>query len=240
VDRPAPVSSRRPWGRRVRRTDLLFGVLLPLICLVADPGVLRPGSLLLSPLWPERAVATYVFIALAIAALVSWRVWRNGALLVVGPLFVGALGALAIGLVLLPLSVICAFMLIGLLGLVPFGTALAFFGNGKQAWRAARAVHSRTVVLATSVLLGASLLAVSLGAQRLVDRRAVVFVEAAVAGDAQALARADARLRPFGPLVDRQIGWDAWADAADPEVKRRVRNAWLRATGQDLDDYVGD
>lgn len=238
MERPAPVARPKPPPKRFPR-DVLFAVVLPIVCLGADPGILRPGGLV-DPIWPENTVAANVFVALAMAAFVSWRVWRNGALLVVGPLFVGAAGALAIGVVLLPLSIVLVPALIGLLGLVPFGTAVAFFASGKRAWRAARATHSSAVVLAASIVLGGTLLGVAVGAQRSVNRRATALVQAAVAGDAQREARGIARLRAFGPLADGALAYDAWADAPTPEVRGRVFDAWLRATGQNLEAVFDD
>jgi len=213
--------------------DVLFGIALPVVCLLADPGVFR-GGLLVPPVLGRYAVASYVLLLPAMVFLGIWLVWQRGALLLAGPLLASGAVAIAIGLALLPLSLPMSLVLVGLLGLVPFGTGVAFFRNGLRAFRAAGANRRPAFVCIIVAVLGLAAIALPLVAQHRVDRRTTAVVEAALSGDAGREAVAVARLRPFGWLADPHAVTTAWRSTTDYVVQRRLARAWQNATGQDL------
>ena len=138
--------------------DVVFGIVAPVTCLVFDPGVFN-GSLLGGQFVGIR-VFSYAAMTLGIATLAIWLTGRvninqwTGFL--AGVLFVGTLFSLAVGIALLPLSLIGLLFLIGALGFVPFLTAFVFLRNAVRALRQTRpAVKTRQ--LAPLVLLGAVL-----------------------------------------------------------------------------------
>lgn len=115
----------RPFARsaKFRRFLLVaFGVVLPIVCFGLDHlGFHVYGAWTWSVRW---------FVGCELA-LFSWFLWRTpssefvrGGM--VAAFAVGAGFAMVTGLCLLPSSVIGVVVLIGLLGLVPFGTALAY------------------------------------------------------------------------------------------------------------------
>lgn len=123
----------RPTGRQ-NAYDVLVGILLPLICLYADPVVFT--SHLFPALKYYRWVA-YAFIGSEIAVLSLWLTLRdrvgNRALYFSGPLFAGALFALSLHAVMLPITLVGMIMIIGVLGFSPFLTAIAYLRNGIRA-----------------------------------------------------------------------------------------------------------
>jgi len=220
--------------------DLMFGIVLPLFCLVADPGILRGrGMSAVGPhILQSNVVAVYGAVVPAIVLFGVWCTWRRGPLLLAGPLLVGGCVSLAIGIALLPLSIMMSIALIGLLGLVPLGTAFAYLRNGLQAFRAARTAHSGAVAALMAVGLGAAVLALPLGAQAVVNARTTEAVAAALAGDARREAEAIAALKPFGWLIDDERFVAAWTAAADPVVRDRLARVWHGATGDELRDTI--
>ena len=244
-DRPAPPHASATDGSGARRApperriafDVAFGIVLPVVCLVADPGIFRGGGVM-PPVLGGYAAAAYAFILPAMAVLAVWLVARKGALLLAGPLLAGGVVALGIGVVLLPLSLPMSLVLIGLLGLVPFGTAVAFLRNGVRAVRAARANRPPAWAWGTAVVLGVATVLLPVAAQASVDRRTKAVVEAALLGDAKREAEAVAQLKPFGWLADARGMVAAWESTSDPTLKERLTRAWYAATGEYLDVWV--
>lgn len=128
---------RQFGGRPTRRQevhDLIFGIVLPLICLLLDPVVFRGGPF---PVLHHYRWLAYTFIAIEMAVLAYWLTMdvRSGigTLLLAGALAAGGLFALSLHAILLPLTLRGMIFLIGFLGLTPFLTSFVYFRN---AWRA--------------------------------------------------------------------------------------------------------
>lgn len=230
---PAEGTQGQPTAGQIT-FDVAFGIVLPIACLVADPGIFR-GDGMLGPMLGAHAAAAYALIVPAMAVLAAWLAARRGALLLAGPLLVSGVAALGIGVLLLPLSVPGIFIGIGLLGLVPFGTAATFLRNGVRALRAARTGRSPVLAHGAVALLGLVTLALPLAAQSLVDHRTRALVRAVQGGDPDAEAEAVARLKPFGWVADRRILTAAWERSGDSwTLQGRLARAWHEATGREL------
>ena len=117
--------------------DLIFGVIAPILCLVFDPGIIRPpndpclGSL---TVFNRYAMFMYIAIAVGVVALIIWlmlnNMLKNAAPFFAGVFAVGVPFALTIGIVILPMSLYgLLFMGLGLLGFIPFLTALTYLRN---------------------------------------------------------------------------------------------------------------
>ena len=128
--------------KRQRVFDAVAGIALPLICLLADPGVFAG--------WAYRPVV-YSFIGTEIAVLAAWLVLqkrlRTSALFFAGPLAAGGGFAFALGVALLPISVFGLLVLVGVLGFTPFFTAFAFVRGGLRAFRRGRTGRSVATVV---------------------------------------------------------------------------------------------
>ncbi|MBN1588832.1 MAG: hypothetical protein JW888_04900 [Pirellulales bacterium] len=140
----------------LRRTvfDLMAGVGMPILCLWYDPLLFHDDN-------PIRVLA-YLLIGFQILALLSWSVYdaltARPSGLFAGMLSVGCVLAAAIGITMLPLSLIGLVFLIGLLGFTPFLTAYVFGRNARRAMRLSpddsRRVHNTLFVLGVVLAIG--------------------------------------------------------------------------------------
>ncbi|HEX7901935.1 MAG TPA: hypothetical protein VF950_29520 [Planctomycetota bacterium] len=139
---------RRVSGGTTRQKvfDGVAGIALPLLCLLADPGVFAG--------WPYRPVV-YSFIGTEIAVLAAWlalqKRLRGSALFFAGPLVAGGGFAFVLGVALLPVSVFGLLVLVGVLGFTPFFTAFAFARSGLRAFRRGRAGRGPGAVAAITL-----------------------------------------------------------------------------------------
>lgn len=127
----APVPDRYALLRRVG-VDLSWGIVMPVLCVLYDPMVLRGAGLL--------GVFTYLVIGPQMLFLLIWMTLgtRYGSLaaFLTGALSVGSFAALIIAITMLPLSVLGFFLAgIGLLGFTPWMTAYVFGRNAAEAYR---------------------------------------------------------------------------------------------------------
>jgi hypothetical protein len=138
--------------RRQKAYDVVAGIALPVLCLLADPGVFKG--------WAYRPVV-YTFIATEIAVLAAWLLLqprlRSSALFFAGPLAAGGGFALALGVALLPLSFFGLLLLVGFLGFTPFFTSFAYLRSGLRAFRRGRGGKSPSSIAA--ILLAGTLFA---------------------------------------------------------------------------------
>jgi hypothetical protein len=130
--------------------DIIFGIIAPILCLIADPIVFQDkltyctnGPTDNNLLSPQRlAIFAYAMIGLGMLALLIWLIaWRylaSVAAAFAGIFFVGSELAIILGAILLPLSVIGLFVLIGIAGFTPFLTSFVYLRNGFRAWQIAR------------------------------------------------------------------------------------------------------
>ena len=120
--------------------DMIFGVVLPVLCFSFDPIVFRGGLINEDGIYAGARFYAYTLSALEMVALCAWlsaagRGGRGPAVLA-GVLFAGALFSFVVGVAILPWSAVGLIVLIGALGFVPFLTSLVYMRN---AWRAAGA-----------------------------------------------------------------------------------------------------
>lgn len=142
---PAP-----PGAARARRVsaDLLAGALMPIICLVFDPGVLDGSS------WGITVIAA---ILVQIAGLLLWQLLPGclpgPAAFFCGFFAIGCLLALMIGIAMLPMTLFGLLLLVGLLGTMPFLTAVVYLRNMASAGRTAFG-NRQTTTRITLLILG--------------------------------------------------------------------------------------
>ena len=126
--------------------DVIFGIVAPVICIIIDPGIIRPpfdscvGTL---TVFNQYAMFMYAAMAIGIVSLTIWLA-LNDTLKDAAPFFaavfaIGVLFALTIGITILPVSVYgLALMGLGALGFIPFLTALTYLRNCINAIQIAR------------------------------------------------------------------------------------------------------
>jgi hypothetical protein len=240
--RKRPGFWRRQFGELVTGPqvafDLIFGILLPITCLLMDPIVFtNDGLVALLPHWRSPA---YVFIGVVFAALALWLLGRArlGAALpiVAGVLLAGAVGAAGIGLVVLPIAVIGLALLIGALGFTPWATVFVCVRCGVRATRAAHQ-RSRRPELTTGVVLVAALAALGLpplmsAVQTRVRERHIAML---LSGDPSRVTAARQSLARWG--------WAMAPERLPREHRRRpqasraaaLAEAYMQMTGRSID-----
>jgi hypothetical protein len=121
------------------RFDALFGVIVPVLCFMADPIVFQ--SRIGEPPWLEHyQLVAYVISTIEMALFLVWRTFRkqvNGTSpIFAGVFFGGAAFSTVIGLAILPVTIIgLVFFLIGIFGFVPFVTAFVYLRTASRAMR---------------------------------------------------------------------------------------------------------
>jgi len=127
----------------------VFGIILPIVCYIADPFVMG-GWLSLASLF------VFGLSVLTMFAMLTWIVagGRSTAVdaVVAGVLFVGAGVAALVGILILPFSLIGLFVFIGALGLVPFGTAAVCVSAARRALHPGGALQALGAALAALLL----------------------------------------------------------------------------------------
>jgi hypothetical protein len=250
-DVPAPNSAgfwkrqfALPATKSQRTFDLWFGILLPILCFVCDPGFmagwLRSGAIFEFPL------VVRVLCAIAMLALALW--WVRGdafpALdsILAGALIAGGILALTIGISMLPLTVFGLLFILGLIGFIPFLTAFVCIRGAVRALHQAKARGMRRGGwIAAGVAAGA--IALTVGYQVAVDRvleRAVLEIATSSTPASKAAARRMRALQIILPpkeLVRLRLA----AVRANPDswgARVKYETAYEAITGQPMDKRI--
>jgi hypothetical protein len=215
---------------------LAFGVVLPVACLVFDPVVFRSSEALPgpfgSPLLGTFRVVGYSATAIGVASLLTWLAVRRPAGLSAGLLAGGAVFALGLGVVLLPVSLLGLFVLVGVFGFVPFGTAWVLAREARAAWRVASTRRAAAGWAAAGFLAACGVpWGLQLGAWEAVRSA----TEAAASDDPAEAERGAERLGRLWFAADADdLVW-AYERERDPDRRRRMAAAYRRLTGGDVD-----
>ncbi len=226
-----------------RAFDLVFGVVMPLLCLCFDPFVFPSDSTFGTGLLSSYRAPAYFIITLLVLCL-SWQLFSGGQVgtatasaLLLGVFAAGALFAFLLGCILLPFSLLGMLVAgMGLLGLIPFVTSLVYARNMLLAWRGGER-HGPGRVFATA-LVGATL---AIGLPVLMHLRATGHIESSVDAicsdeDVEAAIEHLSNLGLWGNLD--QVVW-AWGSERDPLRSERLAAAYWRITDMDIRHRLG-
>ena len=221
--------------------DVVFGLIAPILCFYFDPIVFK-GSFVQQSTIQSYQLFAYGVTAVEVSVLAVWLLF--GARLggwsrpVGGVLISGAVFSAAIGVLILPLSIIGLILVIGILGFIPFITAFVYLRVG---WRALKSEESMPVSWANALLIGAIL---SLGIPALlslyVSRTASRSVEVILHGSPQQAQVALARLRklPIIPRQDLEPLLQAYIVEKDANRKETLKDSYRLLTGEDIDRRI--
>jgi hypothetical protein len=217
--------------------SLAFGIIAPIICFALKPTLLPgdaielPGLSFISVFW----IFGYGVIGLGIASLALW-LWRGPRLgswcgMICGDLLACALFAGVLGLVMLPFSLIGLFAIIGVLGFVPFLTAITFTGNAMRAFHQSRKLLGGPLTWAAMFLGALLVFGVPGSLQAWVSLSIRHAIRDVAAGEPSAMAR----LRAWYPYAHRdRLVWSYEAER-DPVKKDRLARAFHDLTGEDVE-----
>jgi hypothetical protein len=233
----APVATR---GQK--KFDALFGIVLPALCLFFDPIVFRGGMMGTGgPVLGQYRLFAYGVIAIEIGVLALWllageRLKDWGGMLG-GAMLAGALFSLAVGMLILPYTIIGLIILVGVFGFIPFFTTFVYLRN------AARALATSEPYLgawrrAAALALGATVsLAAPAYAHLRIERAVARALPALTSEDDAQAARAARHLRLAGWLGATDFDEIARAYENEPDATRRERlaHSYRALTGRDIE-----
>ncbi|HKG13475.1 MAG TPA: hypothetical protein VKB12_09045 [Pyrinomonadaceae bacterium] len=241
---------RRQFGdaptRAQLRFDVIFGLVLPVLCFVFDPVVFRGGYHLLGRdgIYQHVRLFAYTASALELATLACWLfvirkypAWSRPA---GGVMAAGAFFSFALGVAIAPLSVIgLLFVGVGALGFIPFLTALVYLRNARRALRLNRTGAPVRGGATASFAFG---LAFALGMPAVAQRGATLIIR-----NASAEVVAGGRLSPQRRRVVRALTFLSGATFVDlvkehgsePDAERKslLGEAYWEVTGKDINDF---
>ena len=137
--------------------DWLFGVTLPVVCVMADPFLFRTwGFGEEGLLWMFKPFA-YLLSFVSILTMMAWLIWgdklKGFSALISGLFLAGGLVSLGVGVLISPLSILgIAVYGIGILGFVPLISAFVYVRNAFRAFWAAEIFLEGRVVLGSFIL----------------------------------------------------------------------------------------
>ena len=221
--------------------DIIFAVVMPIMVLVMDPLVFKGDSFGV-PLMQDYQLLAYLVCTIEMGLFLTWRTFRRQlvefAPVFAGVFFAGAMFSAAIGILILPYSVIgLMFLLIGALGFTPLFTALVFLRNGVRALRAN--VNNSTILFRLSVATLSAALVIGLPILTSIqlERAISASVDTLVAGNVTDAEAAEARLKwfrfiPFKHSNEIATAYVLETDSAKRDVLKRV---YKNITGEDIE-----
>lgn len=210
--------------------DVLIGIVLPILCVVADPIVFR--AVFGAPVLGSYRLFGYLTISMGIVTLAFWLVRRRASAFLGGMLLGYALFSFLLGIVLLPLSLIGLLLFIGIFGLSPFLTGFSFLRNGVRVLRMgdATTVFARMLVICGLI----ASIAVPLAPQVAATQRLEESIARLKSGNPGETATALTTLRMRGMFIDLdRLVW-IYQKEEDPSVKQRLASAYEQLTGKDM------
>jgi hypothetical protein len=220
--------------------DMVFGLVLPILCLVADPVVFKSFPLFGHAFLEDYQLLAYVVCTVEMGFFLVWRTFPkkvNAFLPLFGGVFlIGSCFSLLIGLAMLPLTLMTVLFLIGLLGLMPFISAFVYLRNGVRAMNEQRNHAPLFSRLWLAVLSGLFIFVPLVFATVCVERAMSASVDTMIYGNvAQAQAAAN-RLKWFGfiPLKETDRIADAYGREWDDKKKAVLLQTYWDITGEDI------
>lgn len=223
-----------------RNFDWTFGVVLPVICFALDPIVFKNGFAGEAFLGVFKPFA-YVLSFVSVMTMAAWLIW--GAKLkwlsafLAGLFAVGGAISLAVGIVLLPVSLFGLLVLIGILGFTPLFTSVVFLRNARRAFDAAKPFFARRVLINSFMLT--AVFSVCLPAVLNIQiKRALDEIKN---GDAQTIRARAATLKYVAPLVDFSglaMQHNFRAGQMNEEKRAALAEAYRELTGENIEDRI--
>jgi len=222
--------------------DIAFGVVLPVLCFAFDPIVFKNGFFGAGgPLLAKYQLFTYLFSGIEILALAVWLSCRNHLRSFSGPisgvLLIGGLFSWAIGILILPYTLIGLLLIIGVAGFTPFLTGLVYLRNGVRGLRSQErnsAFESRYLVAGATATMALALpIFVSMQVSKIIS----TSIDDLVNGNVQQATVAIDRLKwlRFVPKGNLRGLVFAYAVETDPAKKDLLKQAYKDLTGEDIE-----
>jgi hypothetical protein len=229
------------------RFDVALGLIVPMLCFALDPIVFHGWMRADGGVLARFRLFVYGASAIEMATLAFWlfAVWKYPAWSrpAGGVMFVGGLFSALIGVVILPFSIIgIVFVGVGLLGFIPFVTAVVYLRNGVRAlrlYRCARPVRGSWLAAFAFGLLVA--IAVPAAAQLAATRAlGAAFDEVAAGGELSPRRARAMRAISYvsGARLESRTREYEWTQSA--ERRAQLAKAYAEVTGRDIENRTFD
>jgi hypothetical protein len=143
-----------------RTFDVLVGVVAPILALIFDPTIFKGSGGCVSPqaLLGQYSIFAYTAIGQGTLFFLVWNIAGSSlgrvSALFSGIFLAGALVGTVLGVLILPLSLIGLMICIGILGFLPFLTALIYLRTSIRAMRRARISSQPMPRIIVAILFG--------------------------------------------------------------------------------------
>jgi hypothetical protein len=220
-----------------RLFDVIFAIIAPILCVACDPVVFK-GERFGRPIFQAWSAGAYCAIAIGLIALTIWLTTRRPAALLSGLLSAGALFAMGVGIVLLPVSVLGLYVLIGVLGFTPLLTAFSFWRNAVRAYRVACVDIDRgrmrriQLQWAAGMIVG---LALPVSSNIFVGERTAYAAELVLSDDPQLRAEGIWQLKSLRLVADLDPIVYAYGTTQDQDRRRQIAESYQEITGTDIE-----
>jgi len=229
--------------------DVVFGIVMPLLCFYVDPGILSAERLVARrgpiPVFSGWTFFIYAFSGLAIVALILCMGLRNRATPSVraglgGVLLGGAALSFAIGVVILPLTIIGILLVIASLGLIPFFTGFVYLRNGVRASGIGSPEVNRTPRVATAVVVALLALGLPGIAQWKINSSVKESIAQILDPNTESIDAPLARIKRFHSFVDTDRILHQYESETNPARQERLGRAYKEITGEDIEGILRD
>ena len=240
------------WRRQFRQEttqsqtifDWLFGVIIPTICVVADPVVFK-GNFFRGALLGQFRPFAYLLSFVCILAMAAWLIW--GARLkwvaspVAGLFLLGSGISLLVGIVILPVSLLGLIVLVGAAGFTPLISSVVYFRNGIRAYRAAVPGLGDEVARRFALLAGLF----AFVTPYVINIQISHIVSEVAQADAATVGREGLKLKYISPLVNLDPVSFRYHERAEPDEKnsprmRELAKLYQEVTGKDIESGPGN
>lgn len=205
--------------------DILFGILLPLVCLYLDPCVF--DSPVLQPLIGHFQVFIHLTIFYEMILLSIWMAYPKHPLFFSIQFAFGTLLALGIGLRIFPYAVSGILIYgLGLLGFVPWTAAIVFQRRVLESWDAIPAAEKSGSQLFFRIPLAFIPFTLFFAADCFVQKQMDNVTHGTP--DSIAILKAVHPMANFDPIVHQ------WRHEEDPMRKQQIADIYYGITGRDI------
>lgn len=214
--------------------DWIFGVILPVVCFVFDPIVFKGGNSVLGTYKPFAYVLSFVTV-MAMSAWLIWGEklrWLSSAL--AGLFAMSGIISLAIGVILLPYSLLGLLLIVGVLGFTPLMTSIVYLRAALRSYQSAKPFLESKILINTFVL--SAVLSITFPA--ILNVKIKQTLGEMRNGDAQTIRSGARRLKYFAPLINFDVLAQSYMSEKDePNNEKRVALAevYQELTGKNLD-----
>jgi len=238
-DKFTQVRSCPPLTEREQWFAVICGILLPTICVVADPIVFKQSlSLggLGEPLFRSFAVFGYLEILIGMTALTLF-LWRQPiSSFLAGTLAVGAVFSFVLGIALLPFSIIGLLFVIGVLGFTPFLSGIVFAKASRHVWRTCFLSMRKSVVITGASFGFVFALVIPISCQVIATSVINAAVHHILAEPTHAEAQATLRLLSWATDLNPII--TAYQSEKDEARKGALARAYKQITGEEIEHRI--